>query len=353
MHAWRKSRLIALCLGLMVPGCNQEQPSIRAGAPIAGAAGGSSGNSEGGADATGTSPGKSSGNSSGKGSKASDKTEKEGGLTSDDETASSDAQSGEAPEDSGVTPPGPVVIDYPLLTMRGNGTTKCDDSLATTTQVETQASATELRVNRAALDIQCYEGGFLGIGACDQDEFNEKVRSEALGTTVYTRVTSEEAKAAKAAGVPIESFLVFAPRVATHKGLVYVFDKPVPIFPWPSSLTKFETLAKAPLTYTANFSGAGNGSISIQIEKVSVSGDIFTVRLTSTINGGTTRADYDKFPIPRQATYDVDTKNKDIRKMVSVDWFTDKKCPQAGAVDMTYRLCRKATRAKTEDFPCP
>lgn len=355
MHAWRKPSLIALCLGLLAAGCNQEQPSIRAGAATGGSAAGKAGggNLDSGADATGTSSSKASpgkGGTSGKGSKA---TEKEEGVTSDDETTNADTTSGDAPVDAGTAATEPAVIDYPLLTMRGNGSTKCDDSLATTTQVETQASATELRVTRAALEIQCYEGGFLGIGACDQEEFNQKVRGEALGETVYSRATAEEAKAAKGAGVAIESFLVFATRVVTHKGLVFVFDKPVPIFPWPSSLSKFETLAKGPLTYTASFSGAGTGTISIQVEKVSVSGDVFTVRLTSTINGGTNHVDYDKFPIPRQATYDVDTKNKDIRKMVSIDWFTDKRCPQDGAVDMTYRLCRKATSAKSEDFPCP
>lgn len=242
-------------------------------------------------------------------------------------------------------------IDFPVLTLNGTGSTNCGQNLKTDTQIVSKLSQTELRVERARIHMDCYTKNFweklnpFGDEGCSQPTWDEKIFADARGATVYTRYTALDASGVKPVG-----WAIMASGITSNKGDQYRFDKPIPVFPMPAAIARYRELDQ-PQTFTTNVSGARIMQATLVVQKMGVSGDEISIRYTLTLNGADNHADYDKFPMPKQSDFVVNTKTLDIRRMVTKDWFTDKYCENSGEAYLSYELCRKQTAKKTEDFP--
>ena len=260
-------------------------------------------------------------------------------------------------EPSAANPPTPdpdTPIEYPSLALNGTGQVVCKDSLASTTKIVTTMSATQLAVQRTAIDVQCYEGGFLGIGSCDKQAFMQQVQSQAIGTTTYDRPTAAAMRGFRNAGKDLPDYAIYADKITASSGATYVFDSPLPIFPFPHSAASYKALEEKSAVFTAQMSGAKTGQVQVVVSLQGAAGDQVKMTIEVTLNGGDmNHTTYDKFPMPKSATYTIDTLKHDLLGMQSSDWFDDSHCSNNGVVNMNYGLCTKTTGGKVENYACP
>lgn len=247
----------------------------------------------------------------------------------------------------------PAGIEFPVLGMRAKGKTFCKEELATDSTIETRLSDSNLELERIAVRVQCYkQSGPFGTGACKQNEFDQKINNESLGKTVFTRATKAELNAMKSEGTRPPSYAILATKAITHKGLEYEFSRPLPIFPWPAALSRYEEIDGKEQKFTAEVTGEKNVSVEVAIKMIDNTETTATLQFTTTINSSEERSLYDKFPIPRTALYTVHTGTKDVRQIETTDWFFDEECPHNGQVSLNYKLCSKTKSGKEETFPC-
>jgi hypothetical protein len=246
-----------------------------------------------------------------------------------------------------------AAIDFPLLGMRASGTTFCKEALPTNSTIETKLSDTKLDLKRVAVRVQCYkQSGPFGSGACNQGEFDQKINSESLGTTTFTRATKDELNAMKSDGKKAPSYAILATKVVNHRGQQYEFSRPLPVFPWPAALSRYEEIDGKEQKFSAEVTGEKNVSVEVAITMIDNTDSTATLEFVMTINGSEERSLYDKFPLPRRAVYTVSTEAKDIRQIETTDWFFDKECEHNGQVSLNYKLCSKTKSGKEETFPC-
>jgi hypothetical protein len=263
---------------------------------------------------------------------------------------------GAAATTGGDVPAQPLVEpEKPALTFNGTGFTKCEDqNLRTDTQVLSKLTNTELTIERLNVHVQCYESGFFASAfghACDDAEFNAQIMAGAKGVTTYNRFTNEDAKAT---GGKVPIWAIMAKSVRNTRGEVYVFDKPIPVFPLPGAVSRYKELDQ-PQVFNANVSGPTNASVQMTVTKTGVEGDVVKLHFALVLNGNPSDpALYDKFPIPHEADFDVRTANVDLRGMHTLDLFVDDKgCENGGRVEIDYQLCRKQTSTNVEDTHMP
>jgi hypothetical protein len=246
---------------------------------------------------------------------------------------------------------------FPRLELAGTGKTKCKEDLATTTRIATEMTAAEMTVTRTDAHVACWRDNewldiLLGVGGCDQAELDAKVRADVLGTSRYRRATKEERQAMRASGTTPPPYAVLAMGVTSHKGVAWQFDKPLPVFPWPAPLARYTDLDQGPQTFRATAVGPKTVTLAVKVEKVETTGTLVKLRFTTSINNDVDRNAFHDFPMPRTATYQIDTTTRDVRAIDSTDWFTDQACQGSGVVQMTYRLCKKTVNGQTQDFGC-
>lgn len=251
------------------------------------------------------------------------------------------------------TPTEVAPLEYPVLGFKANGTTFCQESLPTTSTVETKLSDSKLEIKRVSVKVNCYQkSGPFGSGKCNQAEFDQKINSESLGKIVFTRATAKELSKMKKDGIKPPGYAILASKVVTNKGLEYNFSRPLPIFPWPAVKSRYDAIADEEQTFTADVTGEKNLSISVTIKMIDSTEDTATLQFVSTINGSEDRSLYDKFPVPRMAVYTVNTKKRDVRSFEATDWFHHKECPHNGQTVLSYKLCSKEKEKNKEDFDC-
>lgn len=251
-------------------------------------------------------------------------------------------------------PAGP--IDYPVLMLKGRGTTQCDESLPSTTQIETKLSDTDMSLNRQDIYVECYKktgplGGLFGA-KCDPGKFQADIKAKTLGITRFKRHSEDELEKLREAGQKLPFIAIYAKSATTHTNVTYNFDKPIPVFPMPAPKARYAELAGGAMTFTANATGGKNFQVQVEMKKVGESGDIVKIQMTTTLVGVNDREVYGAFPMPKDATYHVDTKNRDIRAIDAVNWFEDENCEGSGQIVMTYQLCTKTKAGKTDTFGC-
>lgn len=246
-----------------------------------------------------------------------------------------------------------VALGFPVLGMTAKGTTFCKEALGTASSIETKLSEESLELKRVAVRVDCYkQSGPFGSGACNQTEFDQKINSESLGTTVFTRATKKQLDQMKENGTKAPAYAIMATKAQTHKGLQYEFSSPLPIFPWPAAKARYEPIDGIEQEFSAEVTGEKNVSVKMTVKMIDSTSTTATLQFQLTINGSEERSLYDKFPIPRMAVYTINTETKDVRTIVSTDWFYDKECPVNGQASLTYKLCKKTKNNKTENFPC-
>lgn len=245
-------------------------------------------------------------------------------------------------------------VDYPTLTFNGQGTTNCSQQLQTTTQIVSRLSKAELSIESVALHVDCYTSNIFAAAfghACDDQEFNAQILSDARGATIYSRYTSDDALRDR---VSIPGWAIMAKSITSNKGALYRFDRPLPVFPLPAALARYRDLDQ-PQTFTALVSGAANAQVSMTVSKVGIQGDIIRLRFEMVVNGRPNEAAlYNQFPIPRSSEFDINTTALDVRGIRTDDLFVDGKgCSDGGSVSLTYQLCRKQSVQGSEDTRQP
>jgi hypothetical protein len=253
-------------------------------------------------------------------------------------------------EDNGE---GGAPIEYPNMDFLGNGITTCKgDSLPTKVQFFSKLYQDKLELNMYAASIKADKGKA-------EDQANEKINQN-TGITRYDRPGKLEIAKLKADGFKFATYAIFSKAVTKERqGQTYNFDKPLPVFPWPAPSSRYEDLEKSgPQSWTAAVTGADNFTVTVTLSVVSISGDETKLKLQTEIledqpGDPNHRARYEAFPIPREAVYTVNGSTRDVRMIENVSWFKGDECKnRPEQITMTYRICRKSTSEKDEQFPC-
>lgn len=251
-------------------------------------------------------------------------------------------------EDNGNGAP----IEYPNMDFLGNGITTCKgDTYPTKVQFFSKLYVEKLELNMYAASLKADKGKA-------EDKANAKI-AESTGITNWVRPTKEEKSKHVADGFDWASYAIFAKSVTKERqGQTYEFSKPIPVFPWPAPPTRFEELEKGPKSWTAQVTGSDTFTVTVTLTLISTTGDEVRLKLQTEIaedQPGTPnhRARYEAFPLPREATYTINAGSRDVRQIENVSWFHGDECnglPES--VTMNYKLCRKSTTDKDEQFPC-
>lgn len=277
----------------------------------------------------------------------------EEGVELDEEENSIDLAGFDTPgsvEDNGD---GGAPIEYPNMDFLGNGITTCKgDSLPTKVQFFSKLHQDKLELNMYAASIKADKGKA-------EDKANQKINQN-TGITRFDRPSKEETSKLKSDGFKFASYAIFSKSVTKERqGQTYNFDKPLPVFPWPAPVSRYEELEKSgPQSWTASVTGADNFSVTVTLSVVSISGDEAKLKLQTEIHEDQPgdpnhRARYEAFPIPREAVYTVNGTARDVRMIENVNWFKGDECKgRPEQITMTYKMCRKSTSSKDEQFPC-
>lgn len=246
-----------------------------------------------------------------------------------------------------------VAIEYPNMDFLGGGITTCKgDSLPTRVQFFSKLHQDRLELNMYQASIKADKGKA-------EDEANKKI-SQNTGVTTFTRPSKVDKVKLLARKFKFTSYSIFAKSVTKERqGQTYKFSDPLPVFPWPAPASRFEELEKeGPKSWTAQVTGADNFTVTVTLSFVGASGDEVRVKFQTEIQEdqpGTPnhRARYEAFPIPREAIYTVNGKTRDVRMIENVNWFKGDECKGGPEqIKMTYKICRKSTTGKDEQFPC-
>lgn len=243
-------------------------------------------------------------------------------------------------------------VEYPNMDFLGNGITSCKgDSMPTKVQFFSKLHTEKLELNMYQASIKADKGKA-------EDKANKKI-AESTGITIFSRPSKEEKAKYIEDGFKWASYAIFAKSVTKERqGQTYEFSKPLPVFPWPAIASRYDELADGPKSWTANVTGADTFTVTVTLSLDGVSGDEVRFKLQTEIHedqpgNADHRARYEKFPIPREAIYTVNGVDRDVKMIQNISWFNGAECKnKPEAVTMTYKLCRKSTTEKDEQFPC-
>jgi len=245
-----------------------------------------------------------------------------------------------------------IAIEYPNMDFLGNGITTCKgDSYPTKVQFFSKLHTEKLELNMYHASIKADKGKA-------EDKANKKI-SESTGVTVFSRPTNAEKSKYIKDGFNWASYAIFAKSATKERqGQTYEFSTPLPVFPWPGPASRYEELTKGPKSWTANVTGADTFTVTVTLSLDGVSGDEVRFKLLTEIHedqpgNPNHRARYEAFPIPREAVYTVSGNDRDVKMIQNTNWFKGDECKgRPEAVTMTYKLCRKSTSEKDEQFSC-
>lgn len=266
-------------------------------------------------------------------------------------------------------------IEYPLLSFRGVGYTtyKMNERLSMSMGLETKLDDNVLTIETRTAKVDC--GGKSG---CDQSEVDRSVQAYSIGANTYQRVSSSELRSLRAKGFNTASYGIFVKGVEGKNGIKFSFDKPLPVYPWPAAKSRYEPLTSGSKSWTATVNAdkyipthpgmalkdvqgedhvlAGNArkelnvTMTVSYEEVSSS----TVKLTfeMTIADDRERMLYKYFPIPRSSSFEIDTKNKDVRSVLMTSWLNGDKSKKEEESVLDFKLCSKKSLSVSKSFKC-
>ncbi len=252
-------------------------------------------------------------------------------------------------EDNGE---GVAAVEYPNMDFLGNGITTCKgDSMPTKVQFFSKLHTDKLELNMYHASIKADKGKA-------EDKANKKI-AENTGVTIFHRPSKNEKSDYIKAGLKWASYAIFAKSVTKERqGQTYEFSKPLPVFPWPGPASRYDDLKDGPKSWTADVTGADTFTVTVTLSLEGVSGEESRLKLLTEIHEdlpGTAdhRARYEKFPIPREAIYTVNAADRDVKMIENTSWFNGAECKnKPESVTVTYKLCRKTTSEKDDQFPC-
>lgn len=242
-------------------------------------------------------------------------------------------------------------VAYPELDLRGAGSLSCKGKRYDTIG----KYRVELSAETLALDF--YEGKVVNAGSTVEDKANPKI-AQSLGPTLFNRPSKEDRAKAVKDGFDWAAYAIYAGSVVkTKTGATFTFDKPLPVFPWPAKASRYDELAASPKTWTSTVTGGPDGTFTaaVTVSLISVDGDDATIKLVLNIPEDTDRHYYESFPMARDATFTINSKTLDVRRVAAVNWYRgDSQCEgRPEDITMNYNLCSKIVKGKTQTFDCP
>ncbi len=270
------------------------------------------------------------------------------------------------------------VVDYPRYGFRGNGYTtyKLKDKLAMKVDLETQLDEGQLSINTTAAKVECGDKN-----GCEQDDVDKKINATSLGANVYNRITKTEAKILKNADYKLPGYAIFSKSVRGKNGISFTFSKPLPVYPWPGSKSRYEELGLSAETWTVTVTAdryvptAGDLSIeeaqedgtsleksgkvtkqfevTVTVSKISSNGADLVLKIETTIPADKDRVLYEHFPLPRSSEYKIETDSNRITEVLATSWAHGDRSKEAEESVLTFKICTSKSKGETLDFPCP
>lgn len=303
--------------------------------------------------------------------KSSDDEDDDGG---DDDEGEDD---GDELEKAEVTEKEPA--DLPKLRFNGQGYTtyKLKDHLPLRQKIETDLDDRRLVLKTTEGRVECGD-----VDGCKQRELDEDVNPGLGGSQTYNRPTKSALDRLVKNGFTRATFAIFAKDARAKNGTYFTFDKPIPVYFWPVAVSRFEPLDDGAMTWTAHVTAdrflstnpnlsadvvqrgdevfINSGQIlkeftaNVSVTKVSRSGKTIVVRLDVDIpedkNSGLV---YKAFPLPKSATYTIDTDEQVILKVDSLSWGSGDKSKQREESQMNFSLCARISSDRTKTYSCP
>jgi len=268
--------------------------------------------------------------------------------------------------------------EYPQLAFNGRGYTtyKLKDRLAMTMSIETRLDEKEFTTDTKTAKVECGKKS-----GCKQKDVDASVSRNSIGANVYQRSTPAELRNLKKDGFNAASYAIFAKSVRGRNGIVYTFDKPIPIYPWPAAKSRYEALNNGSESWTTTATAdryiplrsnisleeaarngekherAGNArktfSVTMVVSKQagSSSSEIKLV-FDMSISEDKSRMAYKHFPIPKTQTFTIDTTKRDVIAANMITWSNGDKSEKPEESVLDYKLCTKTTSEDVKQFSC-
>lgn len=269
--------------------------------------------------------------------------------------------------------------DFPKLRFSGQGHTtyKLKDRLPIRQRIETDLDERRLVLTTTEGRVECGS-----VDGCKQKDLDRDVNPAMSGAQTYNRPTKTALEKLIKGGFQKASFAIFAKDARSKSGTLFTFDKPIPVYFWPVAVSRFEPLDDGSMSWSARVTAerylttnpnlsddvvqrgdAGlvtTGQIlreftaNVSVSKVSRSGKTIVVRLDVDIpedrNSGLL---YRAFPLPKSATYTIDTDEQVILKVESLSWGSGDRSKQREESRINFALCAKVSSGDTKNFDCP
>lgn len=248
-----------------------------------------------------------------------------------------------------------VPTEYPSYSFKGNGDTSYDsDTFQSTSSVETSISDDFLTLNQTARTIDLRGKG----GSSKQREADDKIKRTAIGPTKYRRALPAERRKLGELNVP---YAIFASEVTTVSGKTYKFDPVVPVFPFPGKANRYVDF-EGSKSFRSNVTCTGCTGFSqfgviVTMSKSSESGDQIGIKFETSIEGsipGGTGVAWHGFPLPKSASFAIDTNKGILMGMETTHLFLQKE--SSGGEErssMRYKICEYKKGSENESFSCP
>jgi hypothetical protein len=278
----------------------------------------------------------------------------------------------------GVTPV-TETVDYPSLSFKGRGYTtyKNDDHLDMEMDTQTTTDPTSLVFNTARAKVHCGD-----LDGCRQDDVDKVVNDRSLGATRFTRVTKDQVRGALGdAAAEATVWGIFVSGVTSRAGVVFTASSPFPNYPWPKSEAVYASLTTATYStvitadrYVSNdhdvsadqldnptLAGIWEGqnkarktfNATITVSKAALGGGLVAVTFELNLPEDRDHNLYEQFPVPKRATYTIDTTAKNIIKADVTTYANGDKSREPEESRLTHALCSKTLRGQTQSFSCP
>lgn len=267
------------------------------------------------------------------------------GTDVDDNGADDDGLTDGGGEDSGDDE-----VKFPKFRFIGTGHISCNGGT-----VGTATATLYTEVDKDMMKLVTEKASFTcapNVDQCNQAEAASKTQNS-TGTNTYKRVSDDEMEVFEREDDVINGrFAVFAAAVTSTptSGAVATttFDKPLPVFPYPSPKTRFKPVEDV-ATWTAHASGSESVDVTMTMKMIVGNDNVVAIET----NVDMPPAAYAKFPIPKRAIYRIDPRTRRVTQIEVTKVFRGQKRCEEGEAYMDFKICQATQDGEVEDIiPC-
>lgn len=218
-------------------------------------------------------------------------------------------------------------LSYPLISFKGQGSmTYNGNNYKLGQEVSAQMDKTNLVIN--TLHFSSSTG-----------DVDKQVKKK-VGSDTFVRVPRETLEGlAKSGAFLNETFVVFSMEVRKKDGKIVTFSSPVPAFIIPAKKNRYEKLDTGSISYNSNAMVDGvSVPVSFTISKGAAAAtvDSYAVDVRMDIPSDKDGSLYENIPIPKYATYVVDTNQKIVSKLQTSSSFRNDKAKKREDMKFDY-----------------